>query len=360
MSATKLLRGALVAGALAGLASPVLAQVKIVYSTYLPETYSTTACDTFFMNEVMKRTDNAVTFERYYASSLLNAVDTLPGVGRGAADVGTSFPGGYNRAQYPLSNIALPFITENAVAATLALNELHKESAAFQSEYEKQGVKLLYTLIPDGHTVWSREPIRTAADVKGKRIRGLLATGDALAKMGGTVVAMQWPDGVEAMNRGAIDAFANAPFDLGVKAGLNKVSSYVSDVGKMGTYAASATVINLRKWNTLDPKVQETMLQVAGEVPDCFFNIVKKDVATAVETLLKDDTTEVVTFSDEESQKLRDTIGRELWQEWVTWVGKSGYDGQTILDRYLELVAKHEKTSTYPTGFEQYKQKRGG
>jgi len=352
---------ALAATASIAISGASAAQTKLIFSTYLPETYSTTYCDGRFMDAVTKRTDGKVTFERYYASSLLNAVDTLPGVGRGAADMGTSFPGGYNRAQYPISNIVMPFITENPVAATAAVNELYRESKEFQEEYQKQGVHLLYSLVPDNHTVWSREPIRTAADFKGKRVRALLAPGDAIAKMGGTPVAMQWPDGVEAMNRGAIDGFANAPFDLGVKAGLQKVSKYVSETGGIGTYALSATVVNMRKWQALSPEVQKIMTEESAKAPECFFDIVRKDLQAGVDALGKDKKVELVNFSAAESKKLRDTIGKELWQEWVATVAKAGIkDGQKMLDRYLELVAKHEKTSTYKTGFALYKEQHGG
>jgi TRAP-type C4-dicarboxylate transport system substrate-binding protein len=352
---------ALAATALLAISSGADAQTKLVFSTYLPETYSTTFCDGKFMDAVTKRTEGKVTFERYYASSLLNAVDTLPGVGRGAADMGTSFPGGYNRAQYPISNIVMPFITANPIAATFAVNELYKENKDFQDEYQKQGVHLLYSLVPDNHTIWSREPIRSAADFKGKRIRALLAPGDAIAKMGGTPVAMQWPDGVEAMNRGAIDGFANAPFDLGVKAGLQKVSQYVTDSGGMGTYALSATVVNLRKWKALSPEVQKIMTEEAAKAPDCFFDVVRKDLQAGVDTLAKEKKVELISFSKEESEKLRDTVGKELRQEWIATLAKSGYmDGQKLLDRYLELVSKYEKTTTYKTGFALYREQHGG
>ena len=360
----RMTKAAVAAAALAlpfGLADGAAAQqIKLIYSTYLPETYSSVACDAHFMDEVTKATDGRVTFEKYYASSLLNAVDTMPGIGRGAADVGTSFPGGYNRAQYPLSNIVLPFVTENQVAASLALRDLLKEDKEFQSEYEKKNLKLLYSLVPDIHTIWSREPIRTADDLKGKRIRALLAPGDGIKKLGGTPVAMQFPDAIEAMNRGAIDAFANVPFDLGVTAGVHKASKSVTDAGRMGTYAASATAMNLAKWNGLPADVQKAMLAAADSVYDCFFEIVKRDVQKAVDTLGKEKKIEVVTFAPEESQRIRETVGRELWGEWVAWATKEGYDGQRLLDRYLELVAMHEKQHPSKTGFELYKEQYGG
>lgn len=348
---------AAVVAAFLGFGGAVQAQTKLVFSTYVPESYSVTACDAYFMDEVTKRTGGKVVFERYYASTLLNAVDTVPGVGRGAADFGMGFPGGYNRAQYPISNIVMPYITDNPVAATLALNDLYKENAEFQAEYERQNVKLLYSLVTEAHSFWSREPIRTAADFKGKRVRSLLAIGDAVAKLGGTPVAMAFPDGLEAVSRGAVDAFGNAPFDLGVTSGLYKVAKYVTDAGRMGTFAASASVINLQRWKSLPEDIRRMMEDVALEAPKCFFEVARRDIEKAVDTVGQSKDVQVTTFSLEEARKLRETVGRELWSEWVALVTKQGYAGQKLLDRYLELVAKYEKERPHQTGFDLYKAK---
>jgi len=342
-----------------GLAAPAGAQIKLIFSTYVPATYSVTACDGVFMDEVTKRTGGKVVFERYYASALLSAVDTVPGIGRGAADLGMGFPGGYNRAQYPISNIVMPWTTDNFAAAIKAINQLYRESPDFQAEYERQNVKLFYSLIPPAHSFYSRTPILTAADFKGKRVRGVLAIGDSVAKLGGTPVGMQWPDGVEALTRGAIDAMGNVPFDLGVTAGLQKVAKHVTDAGRMGTFSLSATVINLKKWNSLPADVQQTMLEVAKEAPDCFIKTAQRDVEKAVDALIADKSVSVTTFAPEEAKRLRETVGRELWQEWVGVVGKAGYDGQKLLDRYLQLIAANEKDSPVETGFDLYRKRTG-
>lgn len=342
-----------------GLISPTFAQTRLVFSTYVPETFSVTTCDAYFMDEVNKRTGGKISFERYYGGALLNAVDTAPGIARGAADFGMGFPGGYNRAQYPISNIMMPYITESSIAATLALNDLYREFPEFRAEYEKQGLTMLYGIVPTAHTFWSREPIRSAADFKGKRIRSLLGIGDAVAKLGGTPVGMAFSDGVEALTRGAIDGMGNSPFDLGVTAGIYKVAKYATDAGRLGTFSASASVMNLRKWKALPPDVQQTMQAVALEIPKCFDAAVQKDVLHAVDVLAADKSVHVTTFSPDEAKKLRDTVGAQLWQEWVTLVTKQGLPGQKLLDRFLLLIAKHEKEHPTKTGYELYRERVG-
>lgn len=335
------------------LSAPLHAQTKLTFTAYVPATYSVTACDAVFMDEVAKRTNGAVVFETFYASTLLNAPDTYPGIGRGAADLGNGAPAGYNRADYPLTNL-LPFTTDDPVAATYAFHDMIKESEALNKEYERQNLKLLYGVVTSEYAVWTMAPVRTTADLKGKRVRALLATGDALAKMGATVVAMTFPDAVDAMTRGGLDGFGNLPFDLAVSSGMNKVGKYAVDMG-FGIFSAQTTAMNLDKWNSLTPEVRAVMQEVADSIPEtCWKPLVNKDIEMSVDTILaQGDAVEMIVFSDEEKQRLAGTVGAELRAEWTATAKAAGHaDADAFYDRYIELVRKYEADSDYKTGFE--------
>ena len=348
-------RAAVMLAASTAIAAPACAETKLTFSTYVPQAYSIVTCEDRFMDEVTERTGGEVVFERFYSGTQLNAPDTFPGIGRGAADIGMSYPSGYNRAEYPLTNIVMPYMSANPVAATQAFNDLIREREEYTQEYERGNTKILYSTITIGHSLWTIDPVRTADDVKGKRIRALLAVGDALDKMGATVVAMPFPDAIEAMNRGAIDGFANVPFDLGITAGIDKVANYTTDLGGMGVFAASSTAINLDVWNGLSPEIQDTMLEVAKELPfNCWPDVVDADIEKSVNSVLESGEVEVVMFSPEEATALSDTIGAEVRQEWVEWVDSEGYDGAAILARFEELIAKYEAESDFKNSFERY------
>lgn len=350
----KLIATVATSATIASLSTAVTAETTLTFTTYLPQAYSLVTCEDWYLDEVTKRSGGEVVFERFYASTLLNASDTFPGIGRGGADIGMSFPSAYNRAEYPLSNIVMPYTSTNPVAATQAYNELIHEREEFAQEYEKGNTKILYSTITIGHSLWSRDPIRTMEDLSGKRIRALLAVGDALDKMGATVVAMPFPDAIEALNRGAIDAFGNVPFDLGFAAGIDKVANYVTDLG-IGVYSATATGINLDVWNGLSPETQEIMLEVAEELPTaCWKDVVNDEVQKAVESALETDELEIVTFSLDEAKELSDTIGSELRKEWIDWVTSEGYDGKAILARFEELMNKYEDQSNFKNSFQRY------
>lgn len=342
------------------LSAPLYAQTKLTFTAYVPASYSVTACDAVFMDEVNKRTNGEIVFETFYASTLLAAPETYPGIGRGAADLGNGAPAGYNREDYPLSNL-LPFTTDDPVAATYAFHDLVQESADLQKEYEQQNLKYLYGVVPAEYAVWTLTPIRTAADVKGKRIRALLATGDALAKMGATVIAMPFPDAVDAMTRGGIDGFGNLPFDLAVSSGINRIGKYAVDLG-FGIFSIQTTAMNLDKWNSLTPEQQQIITEVAETIPEtCWKPLVNKDIDTAVDAILaQGDAVELTMLSDEEKKQLTDTVGAELREEYVKTAKAAGYDNAGALyDRYIELVRKYEPETGYKTGFERVAERKG-
>lgn len=331
---------------------------KLTYATYIPDTFAMTKADIWFMDEVTKRTNGKITFERYYSGSLMKASDILPGVSAGAADIGNSVPSAYNRQDYPLSNITLPFITTRVDSLTFAFKDLYEQNPQFRKEYESRGLKLLYAPAYAENTIWSIKPIAKPADVKGLRVRAVLAVGDALSKMGASIVAIPFPDAIDAMRRGALDAMSAAPFDTAVGGGLPEIAGFGGDAGRMGVYAVSATVINQKTFNSLDKETQKIIETVAAEAPAQYFKMldaILDDAAKKVAERVKSGKLKIDLFSDADSQQMRATIGVEIQKEWIATAGKAGYDGAALLKDFTALTAKYDAQSKYVTGFERVK-----
>ena len=331
---------------------------KLTYATYIPDTFAMTKADLWFMDEVTKRTNGKITFERYFAGSLLKASDILPGVSAGAADIGNSVPSAYNRQDYPLSNITLPFITTRVDSLTHAFKDLYDSSPQFRKEYESRGLKLLYAPAYAENTIWSNKEIAKPADVKGLRVRAVLAVGDALSKMGASIVAIPFPDAIEGMRRGAVDAMSAAPFDTAVSAGLPEIAPFGSDVGRMGVYAVSATVINQKTFDSLDKDTQKVILEVAAQAPAQYFKMLDDILdqgAKKVAERVKSGKVKIDLFSEADVQQMRSTIGAEIHKEWIATANKAGYDGAALLKEFNALTTKYDMKSTYVTGFERVK-----
>ena len=355
----------LVAGLLAAaltawspLAGAEQAPRKLTYATYIPDTFAMTKADIWFMDEVTKRTNGKITFERYYSGSLLKASDILPGVSAGAADIGNSVPSAYNRQDYPLSNITLPFITTRVDSLTHAFKDLYEGNPQFRKEYESRGLKLLYAPAYAENTIWSNKEIAKPADVKGLRVRAVLAVGDALAKMGASIVAIPFPDAIDGMRRGAVDAMSAAPFDTAVSAGLPEIAGFGSDVGRMGVYAVSATVINQKTFASLDKDTQKIIEEVATQAPAQYFKMldgILDQGAKKVAERVKAGKVKVDLFSDADVQQMKSTIGADIHKEWTATANKAGYDGAALLKEFTALTSKYDAKSDYVTGFERVK-----
>lgn len=357
-----LIAAAMTMGVLAGTAwSPTAhAQTvrKLTYATYIPDTFAMTKADVWFMNEVTRRTNGRITFEKYYSGSLLKASDILPGVSSGAADIGNSVPSAYNRQDYPLSNITLPFITTRVDSLTYAFKDLYDKNPQFRKEYESRGLKLLYAPAYAENTIWSTKEVAKPADVKGLRVRAVLAVGDSLAKMGASIVAIPFPDAIDGMRRGALDAMSATPFDTGVSAGLPEIARFGSDAGRMGVYAVSATVINQKTWAALDAETQKVIETVAAEVPAQYFRMLDEVMdqgAKKVADRVRAGQLKLTLFSEGDVQQMRSTVGNEIHKEWIGVAGKHGNDGAALLREFTTLTNKYDAQSKYLTGFERVK-----
>lgn len=334
------------------------APLKVTYATYLNPSVVFVQVDDWFMAEVTKRSGGAVTFETYYGGSLLGALDVFPGLGSGAADIAMGAPG-YNLDMLPYTGVPQPFVTGKADAAMRALDELYRVEPALQEEWQRNNLELLYPMAAGENSFWLSKRVETAADLSGMRIRATLGIATALDELGATPVALPAMDAIEGLKRGAVDGIASLPFDTSMSLGLDEIAKYVCDCGRMGIYGIMAMAANKDWWDGLDPSVQTLFQEVAAEVPDKYLAIMEEQLNGMVDTLHGRETIEVVTQSDEEVAAWKAAAAEAVWTKWTGDMAARGLDGEAMLGRYRELVAKYEPESKYLTGLERYRAKYG-
>lgn len=336
------------------------AQTTLSYATYFGGNDPLVRVDLWFMEEVERRSNGEIKFETYLGGSMLGGPEIYPGLSRGAVDIGMSVPAAFHATEYVLSNVTLPFVTDDSVATTYAFNQLLDESPELVAEYENRNVKLLYALGFSENNIWSNDPIRTIEDLEGMRIRSVMSIANALSMLGAVPVSMAFGDAVGGLQRGVIDGFSSAPFLTSISVGLQDFAPYVSDGGGMGVYAVSSTSINLDRWNGLTNEQQAVIDEVASEVPDHYASILSEMVDESVDKLNAAGTTEVVIMEEEEAARLREAVVGPLWNAWLEAAQGAGHDGQAFLDRYRELVVEQEAARDYVPGLTLYMDRYGG
>lgn len=333
--------------------------LRVTYATYLQTNTAFTRVDAWFMEEVTRRSGGGIVFETYYGGSLLGAVDIYPGVSSGAVDIVMGAPG-YNVDMLPYSSVVQPFITDKVDAAMQAVQELYDTEPVLRAEWNDNNLELLYPLAAGENSIWLTRKVERVEDLAGLRIRSTLGIAEALNALGATTVALPSPDAIEGMRRGAIEGIASLPFDTAMDLGLYQIASYATDAGRMGVYGLMAAAANKAWWDGLDPEVRDLLSEVAAEAPAKYIEIMADQLEGLVTRLADRDSIEVITLSDEENARWAELASKAVWDKWLSDMSSRGLDGAAILERYRELIVKHEPDSTYKTGLDVWRARYGG
>lgn len=349
-------------GAAGGWLTGANAAEKLIYATYISDVYSASKSDIWMMSEIEKRSGGEITFEKYWSSSLLKAPDLFPALRSGAADVVLGAPHGYNVKEYPLANIVMPFMSTRGDAMTLAWRDLYKNNASFRQEYEGKGAKILYSVAWAESTVWSRKPLDKLSDLKGLKVRAVPTISDALKKLGATPVALAWPDGLEGLQRGVVEAMASAPFDSAVHGNIQDVAKHGSDLGGTGIFAMATIGMNIERYKKLSEKHRKIIDEVSAAMPEQAIRFLNESVDAAVTKLcgMKDKLI-ISDFSDADKKEVQRLAASGVQQDWLARVkNETKADGPAMLAEFQGYLKKYEAASTYEPGFVRYKKKCGG
>ena len=329
---------------------------KIVYANYVSEVYTISKIDLWVMDEIEKRSKGEIKFEKYFSGSLLKATDIFPGLQGGAADMVMGVPAAYNRLDYRLSNVVLPYISSKADAVAKALGELYATNADFRKEYEGRNAHVLYIVPWAENTFWSAKPLAKADDFKGLKVRSLQAIADAVKELGGTPVTMAWPEAVEALGRGVVDVVSSAPFDSAVFGGIYESAKFGSDGGGMGVFSVAVTAFNKQRWASLSDAHKKLIQEVTAEAPARFVAALDGELNKAAEKLCAyQGDLKITLFSEEESKKAAARVAEPIQAQWVKWAAETNKaDTAALLKQYIELVRKHEASSNWLSGFQRY------
>lgn len=358
MKFRSILKGAIVATC-AATAFGVAAQEarKLTYATFYGpnEFYEMSA--KYFMDEVTKRTNGKIVFQPYYGGTLLKTAEMSAGLAKGAADVGAAVPAAFSPREFPLTGVIMPFVSENPIAVTYAFADLAK-TPELQEEYLRNNQKLLWALASGENSLWTNKPVRTAADLKGARIRAIIGVADGIKALGGTPISIPWVEALELVQRGGAEGVSGTPFNQAVVTKVYDMAPYLSNAGRMGVYTPVTWSINLDTWKSLDANTQKVMEQVAAEAVKKYFDGYKVEHAKAVEQARNAKLT-YVHMDEKEAERWKAIALPEIQKKWVD-IAKAARvnDPMAVFNKFVPLVRKYEKEYPYKTGFDQLNEKK--
>lgn len=212
-------------------------------------------------------TDGKITFENYWSSSLLGALDTLSGVGDGVADIGLIIPS-YLPRELPIGSWLFGFggalsgsTVHDVAAGGAAALETVLTLDALTAEYASHNVRVLQATATPAYNLLCNKPVSTLADAKGMRARAIGAVwSDTVKALGMTPVSIAWGEAYEGLQRGVFDCMVINPNQYVNGLVLKDVAPEFVPV-TMAQLQASTWVINLEVWDGFPVELQNFITQ---------------------------------------------------------------------------------------------------
>lgn len=310
-------------------------KTELTFGHFTPATTGHAQVDQWFADEVAKRSNNQVTIKFFWAGAIGKPTELLGLVGKGAVDI-AAVPASYFPAQLPLlaAPSALPLALPTAAKAQQIMYGLWESVPALQEEAKKANVwPMVFHTLGQYHMLCT-SPVRSIADLKGKKIR---SQGEYLPKLlnavGAVPVNVLVGEFYESLQRGSVDCMV-LPWDLMVAFKLHEVAKYGSTIN-LGALISNPQWYNLTKWQKLPPNVRELLTKVADEARAVDLAKATELEAAARQTLQKAGV-EMIPFPD---QAKFDASMPDFLGEWVTNMEKigKGVEAAQIAKRWREL-----------------------
>lgn len=270
-----------------------------------------------------------------YGGVLYNFENTLEAVEQGITDfgwVGTL----WEPAKMPLQNImyATPFTNNDPDLAVKVMDDLMAKNPAFQQEWARQKVIYLSPTTSDSYQLFTKFPVKTLADLKGRKILAAGAVGTWVEALGATFVNSGIPAMYNALQTGVGEGVALIPSGA-IPIKLHEVAPYVTYVN-LGAVTFGAFAVNKQRWDSLPKEVRDVLLPIAREYAAENIRIVKDREAKGLERIKKEGA-KISTLPEDERKRWADQMPN-LAKNWVDAQEKKGIPARQIMKDYMAAM----------------------
>jgi len=271
-----------------------------------------------------------------YAGALFDFNNTLEGIGDGLADIG--WVGSlWEPAKQPLQNVAYysPFVTGDFRALAEVQNELMAKVPAFAAEWTKHNTVFLGAQVADTYHLVTKFPVKTVADLKGKKLIGAGAIASRLEGTGAIAVDAGLPVFYNMLQTGVADGAmilitGVLPFKL------HEVAPYITKVDS-GAVFSGALAMNKKTWDSLPAKMQEVFRGLGRDYAKMCADLVAQREAAAWAALAKNPKVHIYEMPQSERVKWANTLPDVTGN----WARRNGAAGVEVLKYFMQEARKH-------------------
>ncbi|MDZ7856547.1 TRAP transporter substrate-binding protein [Sphaerotilus sp.] len=329
---------ALAAAAFAPLASAQEVTLKVHF--FLP---ATSFANTLFIQpwceRIAKESNQRMKCQTYPSMQLGGTPPQLFEQARdGVADVVWTLPG-YTAGRFPSVEVfELPFMMQNPEATSKALWDYVEKYAPAEFKDVKP---LAFHVHGDGVFHMTNKPVRTAADLKGLKLRApTRMTNKFMALLGATPVSMPVPQVGDALSKGVIDG-AVVPYEVVPSVKIQELVKFHSETDPAEPAFYTSTFIfamNKAKYESLPADLKKVIDHNSGQALSGLIGKAFLQADAEGKKLTAKNTTNVIPKAELENWK---KLGQPLTDAWIADMNAKGHNGKEMLDGARALIAKH-------------------
>ena len=235
--------------------------IKLTFSQYFPVSHQNSVITGQFCDEIKKRSNGRVEITHYPGGTLTTAPKMMDGVVTGISDLGFSSIN-YNPGRYPVTDATdLPLGRPNGWVASQVSDDFYRKFKP--KEWDK--VHVIYLSATGPNVIQTvHKPVKTLADLKGLKLRGVGKQGETLKALGGATVPLEMVDVYESIRRGVIEG-CMMPVEVLKGWKLGELEKYVTASWMVGNTNTFYVVMNLEKWNKLPADLKKIFDEVGME-----------------------------------------------------------------------------------------------
>jgi len=321
--------------ALAVLTSSSGAEETLRFASFLPATLPQTQVDQWFADEVTKRSGGKLKIQVFAGGALGKPTELLKLVSEGGVQIATTSPA-YFPSQLPLLSAtnSLPLVFKDAADAQRVLPVLYADTPALQAELKQLNLHPVYWHTVDPYYMICRTPVRTLADMKGKKVRSYGTDVPKLLESIGAIPVNLLPAELyESLQKGTIDC---TPYSLAtaVSLKLQEVAKYVTFLN-IGSPGGWPIFFNQKAWDSLSAEDKKLIMEVSAEASKLELQKFAEADAEA-RKVMKAAGVEFIEFPD---QKKLEAEAPDFLKEWAARMEKAGKgpEAAKMAKRWREL-----------------------
>jgi len=256
----------------------------------------------------------------------------------GVADIVWTLPG-YTAGRFPAVEVfELPFMMQDPEGTSKAVWDYVQQ---FASNEFKDVKPLAFHVHGDGVFHMVNKPVKTAADLKGLKLRApTRQTNKFIALLGATPVSMPVPQVGDALSKGVIDG-AVVPYEVVPAVKIQELVKYHSETDPAEAAFYTSVFIfamNKAKYDSLPPDLKKVIDNNSGITLSAQAGKAFLMADAEGKKLVMKNTINVIPKSELENWK---KTGQPLIDAWVSDMNGKGHNGKQMLDGARGLITKY-------------------